>query len=88
MKMDAFEFRSKSLSGLTIEDKICERCGLLYADSSNLPIQFEINNVYELFITAPNGNVNCKVIVYEKADTIHTEYLYRVSAIDLKTKKR
>ena len=86
MRIEDFEFETDSLYCSTIEEKICDRCGLKYADSSNSPVYFKVGEYYNIRIYTQTGNISCHISVSEKPKSKNTNYLFHVSCVDIKRK--
>lgn len=84
--MQDFSFEAKSLNGYRIEEAICMKCGLINADSSNLPPMIKPDNIIPVLITAQNGSVTCKVAAYKSNNSENDCYTVYVSNIEINSR--
>lgn len=83
--MQDFSFETQELSSSSIEEAICNSCGLQNVSSSNLPWFIDAEVMYLVTVTAQNGSVSCKVIAYKSTKS---EGCYIVCVSNIKVNSR
>ena len=80
MRLDDFSFETDSISVFSIEESICDHCGLSYCDSSSIEPAPNLNKSSNVIIFKSNeGRVSCVISINQGAKK---KYLVNVRAVE------